>query len=124
LQLLLDLTRRLHSTHDIHQLISLILDAAIVFVDADRAFLMLLDADGSLHFKMGRNRKKEYISQEDFTPSTGVVERTLEKGRTLLVPDAQADGELNKRRSVQDLHLRTIMCSPLQYKKTVTGLLY
>lgn len=124
LQLLLDLTRRIHSTHDIHALISLILDSAIAFADADRAFLILVDADGSLHFKMGRTRQKQYIPQDHFTPSTGVIERTLERGRTLLIPDAQADDDLNKRRSIQEMNLRTIMCAPLMIKKNAIGLLY
>ena len=124
LQLLLDLTRRIHSMHDIHELITLILDAAIAFVDANRAFLMLLEEDGTLHFKMGRDREHQYISQDEFTPSTGVIERTLERGRTLLVPDAQADDELRKRRSVQELQLRTVLCAPLITKKIAVGLLY
>ncbi len=124
LQLLLDLTRQLHSVHDIHQLIRLILDSAIAFADADRAFLMLLEPSGGLHFKMGRNRDKDYIQQEAFTPSRGVIERTLERRRTLLVPDAQADQELSKRRSVQELDLRTVMCAPLMVKGEAVGLLY
>ncbi|NDJ84307.1 MAG: GAF domain-containing protein [Chloroflexi bacterium] len=124
LQLLLDLTRKIHSIQDIQELITLILDSAITFVDADRAFLVMLEGDGALRFKMGRSRHKEYLSAEMFTPSTGVIERTLEKGRTLLVPDAQADSVLSKRRSVQDLNLRTVVCTPLMVKKNPIGLLY
>lgn len=124
LQLLLDLTRKIHSQHDTHNLISLILDSAIAFADADRAFIMLFDENEQLRFKMGRNRQRQYLSQEQFTPSVGVIERTLERGRTILVPDALADVELNKRQSVQQLNLRTVMCAPLTIKKAHIGLLY
>lgn len=124
LQLLLDLTRKLHTTRDVHELITLILDSAIAFADADRAFLIMLQEDGDLHFKMGRDENKAYLTAEQFTPSTGVVERTLERGRTLLVPDALADDELSKRQSVQELNLRTVMCSPLTVKRETFGLLY
>ncbi len=124
LQLLLDLTRKIHSVHDIHRLIALILDSAIAFADADRAFLVLIEEDGSFRFKMGRNRQKAFIAQTEFTPSQGVIERTLNKGRTLLVPDAQADTELSKRRSVQELNLRTVMCAPLKVKNQPIGVLY
>lgn len=124
LQLLLDLTRKIHSQHDTHNLVSLILDSAIAFADADRAFLMLFDENEQLRFKMGRNRQRQYLSQEEFTPSLGVIERTLERGRTILVPDALADVELNKRESVQQLNLRTVMCAPLTIKKVSIGLLY
>lgn len=124
LQLLLDLTRKIHNTHDLQQLIALILDSAIASADADRAFLMMLEKDGTMRFKMGRNRESAYLSQEDFTPSQGVIDRTLERGRTLLVPDALADDELSKRQSVQNLNLRTVMCSPLMIKRETIGLLY
>ncbi len=124
LQLLLDLTRRIHSLYGVHEQVSLILDSAIAFADADRAFLMLMEDDGSLRFKMGRSRQGTFISQESFTPSQGVIERTLDKGRTLLVPDAMADTELSKRRSVQNLNLRTVMCAPLMIEKDPIGLLY
>ncbi len=124
LQLLLDLTRELHERRDIHERITLILDSVIAFADADRAFLILLDDKGNQRFKMGRDRTRDYIGHEQFTPSKGVIERTLERGRTLLVPDAQVDDELSKRQSVQELHLRTVMCSPLITKDNIIGLLY
>lgn len=123
LQLLLDLTRKIHETRNLHELIALILDSAIAFADADRSFLILLDED-DLRFKMGRDLNKNYLSADQFTPSKGVISRTLERGRTLLVPDAQADHELSKRQSVQELNLRTVMCSPLSYKQQTFGFLY
>lgn len=124
LQLLLDLTRKIHETRNLHELIALILDSAIAFADANRSFLILLEDNGDLRFKMGRDRDKNFLSAQQFTPSMGVVARTLERGRTLLVPDALADYELSKRQSVQELSLRTVMCSPLSFKQDTFGLLY
>jgi GAF domain-containing protein len=126
LHLLLEVTRSIHSTHDVHELIALILDSMIAFADADRAFLILIDEDGSLRFKMGRTRRQDYIPQEEFRPSTGVIEKTLEKRRPVIVPDALADALLKKRQSVQELKLRTVMCAPMviKQKPTPIGLLY
>jgi GAF domain-containing protein len=124
LQLLLDLTRKIHETRNLHELIALILDSAIAFADANRAFVIMLEADGGLRFKMGRDHEKNHLSAEQCTPSTGVIARTLERGRTLLVPDALADHELSKRESVQELNLRTVMCSPLRFKQNTFGVLY
>ena len=124
LQLLLDLTRKIHNIHELNTLIMVILDSAIGFADADRAFLMMVQENQSLRFKMGRTSAKEFLSHDDFTPSQGVIDRTLERGRTLLVPDAMADSELSKRQSVQNLSLRTVMCSPLMIKRETIGLLY
>lgn len=124
LQLLLELTREIHNIDDLHVLVTLILDSTIAFANGDRAFIMLKDKNDELRFKMGRSRRKEYLSRDDFTPSTGVIERTLEKGRPLVIADAQSDEELSKRVSVQDLQLRTVMCAPLLVKDEVIGLLY
>jgi len=124
LQLLLDLTRRFHTTHDVHHLVEMILDSAIAFADADRAFLMMINDDDSLRFKMGRDHNKQFIPQEEFTPSTSVIEKTLQRGSTFIVPDTLTDTDFNKRRSIQDLSLRTIMCSLLTVKDVHIGLLY
>ncbi|PJF42335.1 MAG: hypothetical protein CUN55_10175 [Phototrophicales bacterium] len=124
LQLLLEITRELHERHEIHERIQLILDSVIAFADADRAFLILIDDQGQQRYKMGRDSQGQFISHEQFTPSQGVIERTLERKRTLLVPDAQIDSELSKRQSIQELHLRTIMCAPLSVQEKIIGLLY
>lgn len=125
LQLLLMVTRAIHNIHNIHELITLILDSVIAFADGDRAFLMMFDEQtGELRFKMGRNQSRHYLSAENFTPSTGVVDKTLSKGRALIVPDAQVDGDLNKRTSVVNLQLRSIMCAPLTIEGETMGLLY
>jgi GAF domain-containing protein len=124
LQLLLELTREIHNIDDLQVLVTLILDSTIAFANGDRAFIMLMDKNDELRFKMGRNRRKEYLAHEDFTPSTGAIERTLEKGRPLVIADAQSDKELSKRVSVQDLQLRTVMCAPLMIQEDVIGLLY
>jgi GAF domain-containing protein len=124
LQLLLEITREIHNIHDINNLVTLILDSAISFANGDRAFVMLLDKEDQLRFKMGRNRRKQYLNREDFSPSEGVLERTLQKGKAIVVPDAQSDEELGKRVSVQNLQLRTVMCAPLKLKNETIGLLY
>ena len=124
LQLLLEITREIHNLEDLHDLITLILDSAIAFANGDRAFIMLMSDDGELRFKMGRSRRKEYLSHDDFTPSEGVIEKTLEKGKPVIIADAQKDVELKLRESVQELKLRTVMCAPLMIKADIIGLLY
>lgn len=124
LQLLLEITREIHNQHDIHDLITIILDSAIAFANGDRAFIMLMGEDNELRFKMGRNRRKEFLTKEDFTPSEGVIEKTLEKGKPVIIADALGDPDLMKRQSIQDLKLRTVMCAPLILKTEVLGMLY
>jgi len=124
LQMLLEVTKALHSAQNITELITLVLDSTIAFAKGSRAFLMLIDEEGQPRFKMGRDRHGNYLSREDFSPSSTVINEVLDVRRTLVVPDAQADEYLNKRESIQNFSLRTIMCSPMILKGEIMGLLY
>jgi len=124
LQMLLEVTKTIHDIRDTNELVTFILDSMVAFADGDRAFLMLMDDNGALRFKMGRDSHHQYLSADQFTPSTGVIEKTLEKGGAVVVPDAQTDESLKDNVSIQQLQLRTVMCSPLMVKSAVLGLLY
>jgi len=124
LQLLLQVTRVLHSQEDIHALVALILDSMLAFAEADRAFLMLLEEDGTPRFKMGRSRNGTYLSQDDFVISTTVVRETLSTREPIILADALSDPQFGKRQSVVDLNLRTIMAAPLRLQDRMLGLIY
>lgn len=124
LQLLLEVTKSLHSLQDIHKLITVILDSALSFAEADRAFLMMWNGDSTPRFKMGRSYDGEYLSEADFVISTSVIDEAMKGQEPIILADAQADEHFGKRQSVQDLELRTIMAAPLRYDGRVLGILY
>ncbi len=124
LQMLLEVTKTIHNIRDTRELITFVLDSMVAFADGDRAFLMMADDDGTMRYKMGRDANHAYIPVELFTPSSGVIEKTLEKGGAVVVPDAQSDESLKNNISIQQLQLRTVMCSPLLIKGEPIGLLY
>lgn len=124
LQLLLQVTKAMHSRRDIYDLITLVLDSALSFAEADRAFLLLFDASDQLRFKMGRTYEGEYLGEADFVVSTGVIQEVLNGQRIVILSDAQMDAQFNKRQSVQDLELRTIMAAPLNAAGAMIGLIY
>jgi GAF domain-containing protein len=124
LQLLLEVAKSMHTQHDVYELVALILDSALSFADADRAFLMLLTTSGDLRFKMGRSYEGTYLSENDFLISTGVVQAALDEEKAIILSDARRDTEFSKRESVQDLELRTIMAAPLRVQERLIGLIY
>ena len=125
LQMLLQVTRELHETSNIHDLITNVLDSAIAFTGGERAFVMLLEEESaSPRFKMGRDEDGNYLKHEDFSPSLGVIQQVLDEQHTIIVPDTRVDETLNKRESIVEGSLRTIMCSPLMIKRRIVGLLY
>ncbi len=124
LQLLLQVVKTMHSEHDIYALVTLILDSVLSFAEADRAFLMLVDAGGELRFKMGRSYDKAYLTEDDFVISSGAVQEAMAGNRPLILADALRDAQFSKRQSVADLGLRTLMVAPLRHAGRVLGLLY
>lgn len=124
LQLLLEVTKSLHSLQDIHKVMTVILDSALSFAEADRAFLMMWNGDNTPRFKMGRAYNGEYLTEADFVISTSVIQEALSGQKPIILADAQADAYFSKRQSIMDLELRTIMAAPLRYQDQVLGVLY
>lgn len=123
LQMLLQVTKELHTIENVRDLITKVLDSALAFVNGERAFLMLMDGSEP-RFKMGRDGMGNYLTIQEFSPSSTVIEGVLQDNKTIIVPDALSDEFLSKRESVQNLALRTIMCAPLIIKRQIIGLLY
>lgn len=124
LQLLLEVTKVLHSQHDTHSLITLVLDSALSFAEADRAFLMLFDPAGELRFKMGRTYNGTYLTREEFIISNTVVQEAISSTQPVIVADAQSDDRFKSRQSVVGLSLRTVMAASLRMNDRVIGVLY
>lgn len=124
LQLLLEVTKSLHSLRDIHRIMTVILDSALSFAEADRAFLMMWNGDDTPRFKMGRSYNGEYLTEADFVISTSIIEAAMTGQRPIILSDAQADAYFGKRQSIMDLDLRTIMAAPLRHQGQVLGILY
>lgn len=124
LQLLLEVTKALHSQRDTRQLITLILDSALSFAEAERAFLMLFDNGGELRFKMGRTYAGHFLTAEQFSISRTIVNETLQELKPVILLDAQNDARYSARQSIADLELRTVMAAPLRAGERVLGLIY
>jgi GAF domain-containing protein len=123
LQLLLQVIKSLHSEHDVRALMTMVLDSAISFGEADRAFFMLLTEEGEPRFKMGRSVERTYLTPDDFVYSTSVVNEALNSMSPIILADARTSS-FNARDSIQGLELRTIMAAPLRHNGEVLGLIY
>jgi sigma-B regulation protein RsbU (phosphoserine phosphatase) len=124
LQLLLQITKAMHSERNVYTLITMVLDSALSFAQAERAFLMLLDENDAPRVKMGRSYDGEYLRAEDFVISTSVVQQVLASMQPVILADAQADEEFKARQSIRSLKLRTIMGAPLAHGDQTLGLIY
>jgi GAF domain-containing protein len=124
LQKLLELTKEFHKIHSVRELVTKVLDSSLAFVNGERAFLLLFNADGELGFKMGRDDQGNFVNIEDVSPSMTVIDQVLADRKTIIVPDAQTDEVLSRRDSVTRNSLREIVCSPLTIKGETLGVVY
>jgi GAF domain-containing protein len=124
LQLLLEVVKSMHSEKDIYALVAMILDSALSFSQADRAFLMLMDENNSLRFKMGRSHNHTYLPEGEFVISSTIVHEAMVGLKPIILCDAQNNEQYSKRQSIQDLELRTIMAAPMRYEGQLLGLIY
>ena len=124
LQLLLEVTKALHSKRDPHALFTLVLESLLSFAEAERAFLLLACEDGVPRFKMGRTSRGRYLAPEECIISRSAVEEALRRQEPFVLVDAQSDAEFSARESIVDLELRTVIVVPLRHEKHVLGLLY
>ena len=124
LALLYRLSQTFSSSLDLDKVLNRVMDEVVAATRAERGFVMLREADGSLAFRVARGMDQETIDDPQFQISRGVVERVAEEGRPMLTSDAQTDDRLSLRMSVLSLGLRSILCVPLKLKDQVTGVIY
>jgi sigma-B regulation protein RsbU (phosphoserine phosphatase) len=113
-----------NSTLDLGEVLNRVMDETIAVTRAERGFLMLREADGSLGFRVARGMDQKTIDAPEFEVSRGVVERVAREGTPTLTSDAQSDSWLGSRTSVRALGLRAVLCVPMQVKGTTIGVIY
>lgn len=124
LHALLEISLAINATVRLEDTLQIVMKNAIDLLSAERGFIMLLDDYGSLQFKTAYNLQREEVGGEDFRISSSIANRVAETGKAIFASDAQDDERFLNQASIQELHLRSIMCVPLQLKNNVIGVIY
>ena len=90
-----------------------ILRAILEETQADRGFLMVYDAD-TLRFELGLAKTGHRLGPSDFAFSTTIVERALESGRAVVIPDVSAALPVAASESARELGPRGGALRPAQ----------
>lgn len=114
LQILIEISRGLNSFASLNDLLELALDAVIDLTKAERGFVMLRDADGSLKMQAARNMSGERILPENMRFSMSIVSGVLAKGAPSFLTDALEHSDLRDKSSISELRLRAISCLPIR----------
>jgi len=125
LLLLLDIARGLYRMDQVEELLDQILISALEITDADRAYLLRENEDGTLDIVASRGMDGSPGDPADLDDiSHTILERVLEQGKTLYVSDALTNPDFMAQRSVRELSLRTVVAVPLPGPRGAAGALY
>lgn len=117
---LLEVSMALASERDLDVLLGRINRAALDLVAGDRAFVMLLDGEGSPQVRAAADA----IGDDPGTPSSSIVRAALDRGREIIVSDIDERSEYRDTVSLVQISVRSAMCMPMTEGGRVLGLLY
>ena len=124
LETILNVVRKINTSLVLSDVLELVTDEAIRFARAERGFIMLASPSGTLEFVVGRNNSGETIKAESFQVSSSVPEDVFTSGDSLCIENALTDQRFERRQSIMDLALQTIICAPLHTLDEKIGVLY
>lgn len=135
LETLYGIGRTLNSTLEFDEVLRLVMDRVIGFVNAERGFLMLVNpTTNEPEFTIARDKQARPIPESAFTTSGSAfakvqiskqtVKRVIETRHPLLTDDAQLDDALKAQESIMAYGIRSIMCAPLIVRDHCIGAVY
>jgi signal transduction histidine kinase len=124
LETILNVVRMTNASLVLSELLELVIDQAIRITNAERGFLMLAGENRALQFVVGRDREGNQIHPENFQVSSSVLEDVFSTGESICIESALTDERFERRASVQNLELQTIMCAPLKTNEETIGVIY
>ena len=124
LELILDITKSLNRTLILEDVLTLVLNNAILLTNSDRGFIVLKNNHEKLDFAIGLNSKGNSLAEEDFQVSTTVVDEVFHTGLASFIEEAQSDTDHDVSKSILSLNLQTILCAPLIIGDKKIGVIY
>lgn len=124
LERLLEISRQMAETRTLTPLLKYAMGELLEFVNAEYGYLILLDEEGNLEFRVRQNRQGEEIARPESQISRTILERAIKERKALVIADALADESFQRAESVLDLKIQSVMCAPLITKGQLLGALY
>jgi adenylate cyclase len=124
LQALADVGRVVNSSLNLTTVLNEVIDTIIRLTGAERAFLMLRNAQEEMDIVVARNWERESLASGEYEISRRIVGQVVAEGEAVLTTNAQADPRFTGFDSVVAYNLRSIVCVPLKVKGLLTGVIY
>ena len=101
-----------------------VLKNAIKISETERGFIVLKNSVDKLEYKLGLDAEGNNLTESMFQISTTVVEDVFFNGQSKFIEGAQSDVNLDSSKSILNLELQTILCSPLLTEEKKIGVIY
>ncbi len=122
---LYEIAGALNSTLEFDEVLRLVMDRVIEFVNAERGFLALVNPITNIvEFTIARNKQAQTIDESAFKISRGAITRVISNRETLLSDDAQLDDVFKGHESIMAYGIRSILCAPLIVRGACIGAVY
>jgi adenylate cyclase len=125
LETLYDIARMLNSTLEFDEVLRLVMEQVIRFVNAERGFLALVNpVTNEFDFTIALDKKGQPIDRKAYKNSRSTVNRVVQTREPLVTDDAQVDDALKGQESIMAYGIRSIMCAPLVVRDHCIGAVY
>lgn len=121
---LLEINRQMAENRALEPLLRVTMQNALELLDAESGYLVLLNADGQLDFRVKMDRAGNELAHPEEQISSSIFNKVIETREPLLINDAILDPSLSAAESVRALQLRSVMCAPLLARGTLLGAIY
>lgn len=127
LQALADMSASITTSLKTDNVLEETMDIVIALTRAERGYILLLQDDGSFHFRVIRDttlKPGQSVSDKEPQISTTVLQEVVNTGEALLADNAFQDERFAGGASIANFSLRSVLCVPLMYKGNLIGLVY
>ena len=124
LEAILNVVNTINRSLILEDVLELVLKNAIRLTNSERGFIVLQNSLGTLEYKIGMDSKNHSLSESSFLVSNTVVEDVFLNGQSIFIEGAQSDSANDPTKSILQLDLQTILCSPLITNEKKIGVIY
>jgi signal transduction histidine kinase len=124
LERVLNLSRRMAETRSLNALLNIAMEEAMSLVGAERGYIVLVERDGALNFRVKRGQDGSEVESAEDQISTSILKQVIDTGQPLVLRDATDDPNWRRSKSVAALQLRSVMCVPLITHGATIGAIY
>ena len=124
LEVILNIVNTINQTLILDDVLILVLKNAIELTNSERGFIVLINPNGDLEYKLGLDAQGNKLPKEFFSVSTSVVKDVYTTGQSKFIEGAHSDTHFDPSRSILRLELETILCSPLITENKKIGVVY